>query len=531
MVDNSQGQNIVLCDSGARLRDYEKKYTLIGRARAAGINAMPTHVGGQDRIQQLPQSVKDATIHFIQSDGCTMLGYLSELAEQHRISLEEEVEKYSPANGYLINLPSVYREMADSRGKSYEEFLESFSQYKFTQANYRKRESSEEATAIAAGFFRALGLPSSLKNTIRGSNGFKNLYYNVARTLFYSEDENGEFVNTGGSILIPKGHYHSLVLAPAMNGGRNAIADEITPETVRQALERREELNLKAIYFSVVSNPDGKVADEAELREIAKVILEYNKSHPDDPVLIIDDQVYHGTVLAKDKKVVPISSISIPDLGNMFDYSIAIGSVSKGYGMPANRFGFATSGNHMFLEGLSKNLERMSVDEVSAVAERQAVAGLALVESQWFEANKSFYAEEIEKAKQAIENINASFEKEIVSCNSPEGGWHIKIGFNKEHLKGIKSSEDMAVFLMHYDAGNKDSGIYTLPGMLFGYEHDNREDDKVYVRVCLSMTEAENRETFIRLQNSIEKLERLNHKEVTQLVCQAKGEQNKALGC
>ena len=49
--------------------------------------------------------------------------------------------------------------------------------------------------------------------------------------------------------------------------------------------------------------------NEAQIREIAETILDYNEKNKDNPVLVIADQVYNGSILKEGVEIFSIASV------------------------------------------------------------------------------------------------------------------------------------------------------------------------------------------------------------------------------
>jgi len=125
-----------------------------------------------------------------------------------------------------------------------------------------------ESLALMKNYFQNMGLPVQDNQVVMGT-GFKNLYHtllNVFMTKDVALDEQGRDLRKRecGTILVPRGHYQSLVKAPSWHNSRLKVIERMDGEHIKNELHDRGDI--KALYFSIVANPSGEVMPEKQIR-------------------------------------------------------------------------------------------------------------------------------------------------------------------------------------------------------------------------------------------------------------------------
>jgi aspartate/methionine/tyrosine aminotransferase len=483
----------------------------------AAINA---HIGGQFFFSPHNMAL-EAHIHHTLNH-TSLLGYLSSLAEKEAIPLPELLERFCPGKGFFIDLSEAYRDLwkkSSVKNSTFELFLEYQKKQKIGSTGYLDYTAGQiESLSLMKNYFQNMAIPAEDNQIVMGT-GFKSLF-NTLMTVFMTKDValdvNGRDLRkrTRGTILVPRGHYQSLVKAPSFHNSRLKVIERIDTECIRKQLSDRADI--KAIYLSVVANPSGEIMPEQQLRDVAEVVLDYNAKNKENPVFVIADQVYNGSILKKGMKIFSIASVSGIS-GRMFDYTITIISPSKTLGYASARIGFATSAawipgdKSSIISRMAKVLDNEGCDGVEVSNEVGVVAAYALSSRDWIESNSAYIKSQLLRAQQHVDSINNYIGNPFFEINDPDAGWYILSRFKRINLPLlIKDSTDLMVFFMNYNFGAENSGFICRPGSQFGYEAVNLpENDFLVLRSTLAMKPEDLDDFFRRFRDGIIKLSTL----------------------
>ena len=487
----------------------------------AAINA---HIGGQFFFSPHNMAL-DAHVHHTLNH-TSLLGYLSALAEKEGLYLSELLKRFSPENGYFINLYVAYEDLwkkSDLRKATFEAFLNYQKKQKIGSTGYLDYSAGQvESLALMKNYFQNMGLPVKDNQIVMGT-GFKNLYHSLMNVLMTEDltlDENGRDLRkrNSGTILVPQGHYQSLVKAPSWHNSRLRIVEKLDASHVRKELQNRGDI--KAVYLSVVANPSGEVMPEQQMRGIADVILEYNEKNTHDPVFVIADQVYNGSILKEGLKIFSIASFAGKN-SKMYDYTITIVSPSKTLGYASARVGFAVSGafipgnKNSIISRMEKALDNEGCDGMEVSNEVGVLASYSFCSEKWIDNNSSYIKSQLLRAKGHVDSINSFLGQTFLEINDPDAGWYILSRFKRINLPVlIEDSTDLMVFFMNYNFGAENSGFICRPGSQFGYEAVNLPlADFLIVRSTLAMKPEDLDDFFRRFREGIVKLSALKELE------------------
>ncbi len=498
----------------------KKKLKLTGNL--AAINA---HIGGQFFFSPHPMAL-EAHIHHAQYH-TQLLGYLSSLAEREEIPLVDLIRKFCPAKGYFIDLYEAYKDLwkKSSMNKlSFEDFLDWQKNEKIGSTGYLDNcHGQNESLTLMKNYFQNMGLPVEENQVVMGT-GFKNLFNALIAVLMTKDvevDENGRDFRrrTPGTILVPRGHYQSLIKAPSFYNSRLKVIEKIDADHIGMELENRDDI--KAVYLSVVANPSGTIMPEKQMRDIAEVILEYNESNKDNPVFLIADQVYNGSILKKELSIFSIASVYNKS-ASMYDYTITIVSPSKTLGYASARIGFAASAavipgdKTSIMTRMKAFMAHEGSDGVEVSTETGVVGAYAFSSKKWIDKNSSYIHSQLTRAQKHVDSINSSIGYTFFIINNPDAGWYILSKFMRKNLPElIKDSTDLMVYFMNYDHCAANTGVITRPGSQFGYEAPNLpQNDFLILRSTLAMKSEDLDEFFRRFREGIIKLATLKQNEL-----------------
>jgi len=498
------------------------KYSSKLTGNDAAINA---HIGGQFFFSPHRMALEAHVHHTIHHT--SLLGYLSSLSEKEGLPLHELLKRYCPENGYFIDLHKGYQDLwkkSSLKESSFELFLDYQKKQKIGSTGYLDYSAGQvESHALMKNYFQNMGLPVQDNQVVMGT-GYKNLYHTLLNVLMTKDttlDENGRDLRKRdcGTILVPRGHYQSLVKAPSWHNSRLKVIERMDGENIRKELEDRGDI--KAVYFSVVANPSGEVMPEKQIREISETVLEYNEKNPDNPVFVIADQVYNGSILKDGVKIFSIASV-IGENSKMFDYTITIVSPSKTLGYASARVGFAASGawipgdKSSVISRMEKVLDNEGCDGIEVSNEVGVVAAYSFSSQEWINNNSSYIKSQLEHARQHVNSINSSVGYQFLEINNPDAGWYILSKFSRKNLPSlIEDSADLMVYFMNYNYCAGNSGFICRPGSQFGYEATNLPpNDFLILRSTLAMKLEDLDDFFRRFKDGIVKLATLKELEM-----------------
>ncbi len=498
----------------------KKKSKITGNL--AAVNA---HIGGQFFFSPHPMAL-EAHIHHTKNH-TLLLGYISSLAEKDKVPLVDLLKKFCPAKGYFIDLYEAYKDLwkrSSMDKSSFEDFLDWQKKEKIGSTGYLDNcHGQNESLSLMKNYFQNLGLPVKENQVVMGT-GFKNLFNALVAVLMTKDvvvDEEGKDSRqlSPGTILVPRGHYQSLVKAPSFHNSRLKVIEKIDADHIREELENRGDI--KAVYLSVVANPSGAIMPEEQMRGIAEVILKYNERNRSNPVFLIADQVYNGSILKKGLSIFSIASIS-GDSSSMYDYTITIVSPSKTLGYASARIGFAASGaiipgdTTSIISRMKALMAHEGSDGVEVSTEVGVVGAYAFSSQKWINKNSAYIRSQLIRAQKHVDSINNDIGYTFLTINNPDAGWYILSKFMRKDLSPlIENSTDLMVYFMNYNHCTPNTGFITRPGSQFGYEAPNLpQNDFLILRSTLAMKPEDLDEFFRRFREGIIKLASLKENEL-----------------
>lgn len=173
--------------------------------------------------------------------------------------------------------------------------------------------------AICRKLKRDNNLSYDVKNIVV-SNGAKQTIYNLCRSL----------INPGDEVIVFAPYWVSYIEIIQLCGGIPIMLDaqvesdyKVTIDQLKNALNPKT----KFVLFSSPCNPTGSIYKRSELQAIAEVL----ESHPG--VLVVSDEIYEHIVYeGKHESIAQFSSI--------FDRTIVVNGMSKGFAMTGWRLGY-----------------------------------------------------------------------------------------------------------------------------------------------------------------------------------------------
>ncbi len=311
-------------------------------------------------------------------------------------ALDGDFHSYSPVNGYKELREAICRKFASQNGLSY----------------------TPEQIVV--------------------STGAKQCLANLAMVL----------IDQGDEVLLPAPYWVSYSDLIKLSGGKPITMPtsveqdfKITPKQLEEAITPRT----KMLWFSSPCNPSGSVYSKEELEALAEVL----RKHPN--ILVVADEIYEH--IRFEGKHASIASID-----GMFDRTITVNGVSKGYAMTGWRIGYI--GAPLWVAKACTKIQGQFTSGTNSIAQRATIAALdaPLEEIQYmvdeFKARRDLVLEGLSKI-------------EGVKLTRPEGAFYIFADistFFGKTLNGveIKDTSDMAMYLL------EQARVATVAGQAFG---------------------------------------------------------------
>lgn len=301
------------------------------------------------------------------------------------------------------------------------------------------------------------------------SCGAKQALYNLAMVL----------VNPGDEVIIPGPYWVTYPTQVIMAGGTPVIiptsADEefkITGAKLRRYLTPKT----KGIILNSPCNPTGAVYTQAELEDLAQVLLETD-------LFIIADEIYEHIIYDG------IKQVSLATLHPALkERTVVVNGFSKAYAMTGWRLGYCAGPTHVIQA--CDYLQSQTTSNATAFAQVAAIEALTGPQesvqtmAQAFEERRNF----------VVARLNAI---DGITCNTPGGAFYVfpKIdGLFGRRAAGhtLQAAADVANYLL--DA----AGVALVSGEGFG--------DERYMRISYASSMAELHEGLTRIDQAVQQL-------------------------
>ncbi|MDA0229113.1 MAG: pyridoxal phosphate-dependent aminotransferase [Proteobacteria bacterium] len=300
----------------------------------------------------------------------------------------------------------------------------------------------ELKAAIARKFKRDNGLDYDLKQINVGSGGKQVLYNALMATL-----------DPGDEVVIPAPYwvsYPDMVLlaegTPVIAPASEANGFKLQPKELEAAITPKT----KWFIFNSPSNPTGAAYSRAEIVGLAEVLQHHSHVHilTDD---IYEHLVYDGFEFTTMAQVAP----------ELYDRTLTMNGVSKGYAMTGWRIGFA-GGNAALIKAMAK-MQSQSTSNPSSISQIAAIEALDGPQGSIGERNKTFR----ERRDLVVSMLNQAAG---ITCHRPEGAFYVYpscaglIGKKTPDGKIIENSEDFSAYLLDGE------GVAVVHGAAFGLD-------------------------------------------------------------
>ena len=300
----------------------------------------------------------------------------------------------------------------------------------------------ELKAAIARKFKRDNGLDYTPEQITVGSGGKHVLYNALMATL-----------NPGDEVVIPAPYwvsYPDMVLlaegTPVIVPAAEADGFKLQPDALEAAITPKT----KWFIFNSPSNPTGAAYSRNEIAALAAVLARHPQVHilSDD---IYEHLVYDGFQFSTMAEVAP----------ELYDRTLTMNGVSKGYAMTGWRIGFA-GGDAALIKAMAK-MQSQSTSNPASISQIAAIEALDGPQGSIAERNETFRA----RRDLVVAMLNQA---SGITCHRPEGAFYVYpscaglIGKKTPDGKVIEGSEDFAGYLL---AGE---GVAVVHGTAFGLD-------------------------------------------------------------
>ena len=300
----------------------------------------------------------------------------------------------------------------------------------------------ELKAAIARKFKRDNGLDYAPEQITVGSGGKHVLYNALMATL-----------NPGDEVVIPAPYwvsYPDMVLlaegTPVIVPAAEADGFKLQPDALEAAITPAT----KWFIFNSPSNPTGAAYSRNEIAALAAVLARHPQVHilSDD---IYEHLVYDGFQFSTMAEVAP----------ELYDRTLTMNGVSKGYAMTGWRIGFA-GGDAALIKAMAK-MQSQSTSNPASISQIAAIEALDGPQGSIAERNETFR----ERRDLVVAMLNQA---SGITCHRPEGAFYVYpscaglIGKKTSDGKVIEVSEDFAGYLL---AGE---GVAVVHGTAFGLD-------------------------------------------------------------
>ena len=281
----------------------------------------------------------------------------------------------------------------------------------------------EYRQAVVEKLKRDNGLSYDVSNIVV-SNGAKQSISNLCQAL----------LNDGDEVVIFTPYWVSYIEIVKLAGGKPvciaATVDndyKVSAEQVKNAISDKT----KFILFSSPCNPTGSVYTKAELKAIADVVSEHKN------ILIVSDEIYEYIVFDGEHN-------SIAQNSNVFDQTIVVNGMSKGYAMTGWRLGYIAA--PQFVAKACAKIQGQVTSGATAFGQKAAATAL-LSEPTAPHAMRDTFLKRRDMMLSELRKI------EGLKVNTPQGAFYIFpdcSAFYGKSYNGIKidNSSDLATAIL-----------------------------------------------------------------------------------
>ena len=297
------------------------------------------------------------------------------------------------------------------------------------------------------------------------STGAKQSLYNIAQVM----------LNDGDEVILPAPYWVSYFEIVKMAGGipvevPTSIENDfkITPEQLEKAITPKT----KMIWYSSPCNPSGSVFSKDELTALSKVILK----HPN--IYVVSDEIYEHINFAG-------TFCSIASLPGMFEKTITVNGIAKGFAMTGWRIGYI--GAPEIIAKACTKMQGQVTSGANSIAQRATITAVHADPSVL-----NYMVDAFKKRRDLV--VGLINDVPGMKVNIPEGAFYVfpdvSFYFGKT-LRGnlIKDANDFSMYLL------SEANVATVTGDAFG--------DKNCIRFSYATSEKILVEAMKRIKNAL----------------------------
>lgn len=305
-------------------------------------------------------------------------------------------------------------------------------------------------------------------NQIVCSNGAKQSLCNVLLSI----------VGKGDEVIIPAPYWVSYPEMVKIADGTNVIIDstiesdfKITAQQLKNAITPKT----KVLILCSPSNPTGSVYTFDELKSIVDVLIKYPN------IIILSDEIYeHINYLDR--------HVSIAEFPEVFDRTVIVNGVSKGYAMTGWRLGWIAAPK--WIADACNTLQGQYTSNASTIAQKAAEAAYK---------GDQQCVEDMRIAFERRKNLVVKMVREIpgLKVNDPKGAFYVfpdcSSYFGKSYNGNtINNPEDLALYLL------SEAHVACVGGTDFGAPN--------CIRMSYATSDEKLVEAFLRIKTALAKL-------------------------
>lgn len=284
---------------------------------------------------------------------------------------------------------------------------------------------NELRSSIAAKFKRDNNLEYKPEQIVT-STGAKQSLANVCLSL----------LNPGDEVLLPCPYWVSYSeIIKLAEGTPIEIPSSIDSDFKVTAadLERAITSKTKMLMFSSPCNPSGTVYTQNELEDIAKMLEKYPK------IFVVSDEIYEHINFTE-------KHFSIGSISSMYNRTITVNGVSKGFAMTGWRVGFI--GAPLWIADACNKIQGQVTSATCAIAQKATERAMLAEPKSATKEMKETFLQRRNLLVNELKNIKG------VKCNIPDGAFYvfpdISYFFGKSYAEtSIKNANDLCMYLLN----------------------------------------------------------------------------------
>ncbi len=284
---------------------------------------------------------------------------------------------------------------------------------------------AELRSSISAKFKRDNNLEYKPEQIVT-STGAKQSLANVCLSL----------LNPGDEVLLPCPYWVSYSeIIKLAEGTPIEIPSSIDSDfkVTADDLERAITSKTKMLMFSSPCNPSGTVYSQEELEDIAKMLEKYPE------IFVVSDEIYEHINFTE-------KHFSIGSISSMYDRTITVNGVSKGFAMTGWRVGFI--GAPLWIAKACNKIQGQVTSATCAIAQKATERAMLAEPKSATKEMKETFLKRRNMLVNELKNIKG------IKCNVPDGAFYvfpeISYFFGKSYAETlIKNANDLCMYLLN----------------------------------------------------------------------------------